>query len=261
MPHLQLNGARLFYRLDGHQELPVLVLSNALGTQHEMWELQVERFSEHFRLLRYDCRGHGRSDVPPGPYSIEDMARDVLALMDQLELDRVCFCGLSLGGMVGIWLGAHAPERITKLVLCNTAAQLGSQEMWNERIRIAQLEGMASLADAALERWLTPAFRERYPDATKRVRQMLVATPADGYAAAAAAVRDMDQRDALAALSAPTLIIAGTQDPATTPELARFMRERIPNARLVELDAAHLSNLEAEHAFTDAVLAFLLESP
>ena len=157
MPHIKINGVRIFYRFDGPQRAPVLLLSNSLGTDHEMWAHQVSRFTEHFRLLRYDSRGHGQSDAPPGPYSIDGLARDVIALLDELDLDRVSFCGLSMGGMVGIWLGAHAGNRLEKLVLCNTAAQLGPAEMWNERIRIAEQEGLAGLVEPTVQRWLSAA--------------------------------------------------------------------------------------------------------
>ena len=249
--------ARLFYRWDGPEGHPTLVLSNSLGTTHAMWEPQIAALSEHFRVLRYDSRGHGSSDVAPGPYDIALLADDVLALLNALELEHVKFCGLSIGGMVGIWLGANAPTRVEQLVLSNTSAHIGGPELWNSRIEAVRKGGMEALANTVIERWFTPRFRESNPEAVRRIRDMLLATPPEGYAACAAAVRDMDQRESLASIAAPTLVICGTQDPATPPEHGRFIAEHVPGARLVELDAAHLSNVEAAPAYNRTLLEFL----
>jgi len=264
MPFIEANGARIYYRFDGQEgALPasaapgVLVLSNSLGTDGGMWDPQMPDFTKRFRVLRYDTRGHGQSAVTPGPYSIDQLARDVIGLLDGLALKRVNFCGLSMGGMVGIWLGANAPERIDKLVLCNTAALIGPPQLWNARIENVRKGGMEAIAPAVIERWFTPAFRARAPEAVEPVRRMLIATPPEGYSAACAAVRDMDQRDALARIRAPTLVIAGTQDAATPPEDGRFIAEKVKDARYVELNAAHLSNIEARERFTTEVMGFL----
>jgi 3-oxoadipate enol-lactonase len=251
------DGVRLFHRWDGAAGAPVLLLSNSLGTALEMWDPQIPAFAERFRVLRYDMRGHGRSPVPPGPYSIAELGRDVLALLDANGVDRVRFCGLSMGGMTGMWLGCHAPERLEKLVLCNTSAQLGSPDQWNIRISIVQNEGMKGVAEGVIGRWFTPEFREREPQEVERVRRMLLETPPAGYAACCAAIRDQDQRDAICAVSVPTLVVAGARDPATPPEHSRIIASKIPGARIVELDAAHLSNIEARHEFTTSVLDFL----
>ncbi|HXH02116.1 MAG TPA: 3-oxoadipate enol-lactonase [Candidatus Competibacteraceae bacterium] len=259
MPFIDVDGARIHYRCDGPEEAPVLVLSNSLGTDLAMWDAQIPAFTQRFRVLRYDSRGHGQSAVTPGPYTIERLARDVLGLLDGLGLARIHFCGLSMGGMVGMWLGIHAPQRVARLVLCNTAACIPPAELWNARIEAVHQGGMAAIAEAVIGRWFTPVFRAQAPAVVERVRRTLEATPAEGYVACCAAVRDMDQRAAVARITAPTLVVAGTHDTATPPADGRFLAERIAGARYLELEAAHLSNLEAETRFTEGVLTFLTE--
>jgi len=257
MPFVDAAGARLFYRFDGPEDRPVLVLSNSLGTDLAMWEPQLAAFTGRFRLLRYDSRGHGRSEAPAGPYTIELLGRDVLALLDGLGLERVSFCGLSKGGMVGQWLGAHAGERLERLVLANTSACTGSPEVWDQRIATVRAQGMAAVVPALIDRWFTKPFQERAPDEVARIADMLRTTDPEGYAACCAAVRDMDQREAIRGIRVPTLVIAGRHDLATPPDHARLIAERVPGARLVELDTAHLGNVEAAEAFNRAVLDFL----
>ena len=257
MPIVDANGARLFYRFDGPPEAPVLMLSNSLGTELGMWEGQLPDFARRLRVLRYDSRGHGRSEVLPGPYRIEDLGRDALALLDALGVGRARFCGLSMGGMVGMWLGSNAAERIERLVLCNTSAQLGTPEIWNSRIELVHRGGMEAVTPTVLERWFTSEFRARAPQAVERVRSMLLATSPDGYAACCEALRDMDQLAAIGSIRAPTLVVVGEHDPATPPAHGRAIAERIRGATLVELKAAHLSNIEAAEQFTAAVLDFL----
>ncbi len=257
MPFVDAAGARLFYRFDGPEDRPVLVLSNSLGTNLGMWEPQLLAFSERFRLLRYDSRGHGQSDAPPGPYTIELLGRDVLALLDALGLERVSFCGLSKGGMVGQWLGVNAGERLDRLVLANTSAHTGAPEVWSNRIATVQAEGMAAIVPALIDRWFTKGFQEQAPETVARIAAMLRTTDPEGYAAACAAVRDMDQREAIRAIQVPTLVIAGRHDLATPPDHAELIAASIPGARLALIDAAHLGNVEAAEAFTAAVLDFL----
>jgi 3-oxoadipate enol-lactonase len=257
MPFADLADVRLRYQFDGPVGAPVLMLSNSLGTDLAMWEAQMPRLTRDHRVLRYDTRGHGQSAVPPGPYTIEYLGRDVVALLDQLALDRVTFCGLSLGGMTGMWLGAHAPARIARLVLANTAARVAAPELYNARIDKVNAGGVAAISDAVLARWFTPAFINREPATISAMKAMMERTSAAGYAACCAAIRDMDQRDELAAIGAPTLVIVGTHDGATPPADGRFLAERIPGARLAELDAAHLSNIEAAPAFNAALASFL----
>jgi 3-oxoadipate enol-lactonase len=259
MPNIDVNGVQVRYEIDGPGDGPVLMLSNSLGTDVSMWAPQVPAFSKRFRVVRYDTRGHGASGVTPGPYTIEQLARDAVALLDRLGIERAHFCGLSKGGMIGMWLGINAPQRINKLVLCNTSACIGAPELWNARIENVRKGGMEAIATAVLQRWFTPAFHERAPGTIEAMRRTLVATPPDGYIACCAAVRDMDQRAAIARIGAPTLVIAGSQDAATPPADGRFLAETIPGAKYVELEAAHISNIEVVDGFTDAVLRFLGE--
>lgn len=260
MPAVQLADGELFYSLEGPVDAPVLVLSNSLGTDLHMWDAQVAAFAEHFRVLRYDTRGHGQSLATEGPYSIEQNGRDVLALLDALHIERAAFCGLSMGGLIGQWLAINAPQRIQRLVLCNTAAKIGSPEVWNPRIDTVLRDGqtaMLALRDASIARWFTPEFAQAQPALVEPVVGMLAATSPQGYAANCAAVRDADFREQVASIVAPTLIVCGTADAVTTPEHGRFMQERICGAELVEFHAAHLSNVEAGELFTRRVLDFL----
>lgn len=257
MPFAHISDAHLRYELAGPEAAPVLVFSNSLGTTHRMWDSQIEAFSRHFRVLRYDTRGHGESSVTPGAYANEQLSRDVVGLLDALRLDRVYFCGLSMGGMAGMFLGAHVPKRLHKIVLCNTAAKIGTAETWNARIEAVQKGGMKAVAAAVLERWLTPGFRASHPAETKTVLEMLERTNPVGYAACCAAVRDTDERQSLAKVQVPTLVLAGKHDPAIPLADTRYLAEHIPAARYVEVSAAHLSNLEAKEEFNQAVLGFL----
>ncbi len=260
MPTVQLADASLNYRFDGPEGAPVLVLSNSLGTNLHMWDEQIPAFAEHFRVLRYDTRGHGESSVTPGPYSIEQLGRDVLAMLDALGIQRFSFCGLSMGGLIGQWLGIHAGARLERLVLCNTGAKIGTDQVWNERIEMVRLgrqQAMRDMRDASIARWFTPGFAQAHPSAAARITEMIASTSPDGYAANCAAVRDADYRELLGAVSAPTLVVCGTQDPVTTVEHGEFIRARVPGAQLLALEAAHLSNVEAGAAFTAPVLAFL----
>jgi 3-oxoadipate enol-lactonase len=257
MPTLEIKDAQIHYELSGPEQAPPLVLSNSLGTDLGMWDPQLRALSQDFRVVRYDTRGHGRSSVMPGPYTIEELAGDVLQLLDWLKLDRVYFCGLSMGGMIGMFLALRVPHRLQKIVLSNTAPKIGSPDIWNQRIQTVAKGGMQAVADRVLERWYTPEFRASSPAAVESSRQMLLNTPVEGYAAGCAAVRDTDQRHAIGSIRMPALIIAGSRDPVTTPADGRFMAKHIAGSTYRELSAAHLSNIEASSAFTMAVSAFL----
>ena len=256
MPFVDCGGVQTCYEMSG-DDRPVLVLSNSLGTNLSMWDPQMPQLEQHFRILRYDTRGHGRSSVAPGDYTIEQMGRDVLGLLDALRLERVYFCGLSMGGMIGIWLGIYAADRLHRLVLCNTAARIGTREMWNARIAALRRDGMRSVASAVIERWFTPEFRAASPKKVAHAQQMLENSPAEGYAASCAAIRDMDQCDSVGRIAAPTLVIRGAKDPVTPAADAQFLVNQIRGAASVELNAAHLSNVEQPEAFTEAVISFL----
>jgi 3-oxoadipate enol-lactonase len=259
MPRIQANGIQLYYELAGPAQAPLVMLSNSLGTRLEMWDAQMSALAERYRVLRYDSRGHGRSDAPPGPYTIELLADDALGLLDALGIERAHFCGLSKGGMVGQVLGARHGERLISLALCSTACHMPARELWNERIRVATEQGMAALADGVVERWFTEAFRREPGIAVDRVRQMIIDTPPHGYAACCAAIRDMDLRTLIRSIRVPTLVIVGEDDPATPPEKAREIQNLIPGAQLEVIpDAAHLLNIEQDVAF-GAALASLLD--
>ena len=257
MPIADINHISLHYQLEGDKDAPVLMLCNSLGTTLDMWEPQMATLLTQFQVLRYDARGHGQSAVPAGPYRIEQLGQDALALMDHLGLKRVHFCGLSMGGMTGMWLGTHHPQRIRRLVLCNTAAKLGTPELWNSRLAVLAREGMAGLTDAVLGRWFTSRFQARAPHVIERVRAMLLGTTAQGYEANVIAIREMDQLQDIGKIDVPTLVIAGRHDGSTPPELGRDIAQRIAGARYLELDAAHLSNWEQAGAFSVAVMDFL----
>ena len=253
----EVNRGRIHYRLDGAPEAPVLVLSNSLGADISMWEPQLPAFAQRFHVLRYDTRGHGASEVTPGDYTLDLLGRDVVGLLDQLQINRASFCGLSMGGLIGMWLGLRVPDRIDRLVLCDTGACIGSAESWNARIDAVRKGGLAAISSAVLERWFTPSCRERDPGAVDRFKQVFLRTSPEGYVANCAAIRDADLREAIAGIRAPTLVVTGTHDVATPPSGARFMADHIPGAQYVELDAAHISNVEAPQRFTEEVLRFL----
>jgi 3-oxoadipate enol-lactonase len=257
MPIAQFSDVRIHYEVDGDAGAPPLMLSNSLGTSLEMWQPQMTALAGRFRVIRYDSRGHGQSQVTPGPYSIAQLANDALGLLDELAIPRAHFCGLSMGGMVGMWIGINAPQRVDRLVLANTAAKIGTAEMWNARIDAVRKGGTASIASAVLARWFTSALLDTPTPMIAQMRSTFERTSADGYAASCAAVRDMDQRHLLGRIHAPALVIAGTEDFATPADDGRYAADHIPNSRYVELQAAHLSNIQAAPAFTQALMQFL----
>jgi 3-oxoadipate enol-lactonase len=239
----------LFHRVDGPEDAPALVLSNSLGTTHELWDAQIAVLVEHFLVLRYDQLGHGRSEVPPGPYTVEQLGRELLAIAPE----RFSFCGLSLGGAVGMWLGANDGDRLDRLVLAGTSAYFGPRERWIERAEIVRADGMVPLADATMERWFTPAFT-----GSALFRQMFLAVPPEGYAACCEAIRDWDFRSALDSVSVPTLVLVGSEDPATPPDQAQLIADGIPGAGLTVIqNAAHLLNVEQPDHFNRAVRNYL----
>lgn len=248
------DGCRIAYRFDGPQHAPVLLLSNSLGTDMGMWAPQVEAWTRHFRVLRYDSRGHGQSDAPMSGYSIDRLGRDAIELLDALGIGTVDFCGLSLGGMIGQWLGIREPHRLRRLVLANTSSYMGPPSAWDARIALVRENGMAPLAQASVDRWFTTAFSTQASEAIAPIREMLLATDPAGYAGCCAAIRDMDMRRAVTLIDVPTLVIGGSQDPATPPPHSEALARAIPRASLVMLDAAHLSNIERSRSFASAVM-------
>jgi 3-oxoadipate enol-lactonase len=261
MPFASIRNAQIHYSLDGPASAPVLVFSNSLGSNLSMWDAQATALAKNFRILRYDTRGHGQSSTTPGPYTIEQLAQDVLTLLDHLQFDRVHFCGLSKGGMIGMWLGANASTRLRKLVLCNTGAQLGSIDFWNARASSAENSGMSSISRSVADRWLSPDFRAAHPETYESLLKMIEATDPPGYAANCAAIRDFDFRHNLSSILVPTFVIAGAHDAAATPAQGQFLAAKIPSARSYsELPAAHLSNIECADRFTSELQAFLLSN-
>jgi 3-oxoadipate enol-lactonase len=252
--------------LNAHVEGPSdgrpLVLGGSLGATLAMWDAQVPALTRTHRVIRFDHRGHGRSPLPPGPYAMDDLGGDVVALLDRLGLQRVTYVGLSLGGMVGQWLAINAPERVDRLILISTSARMPPPESWHERAAAVREAGTtAAVADAVLGRWFTPGFAEREPQVIAEYREMVSSSPADGYAACCEAIADMDLRPALGRIAAPTLVLVGAQDPSTPPVHARTIAGGIPGARLEVLDpGAHLLNVERDEDVT-ALIRDHLERP
>lgn len=248
---------RLHHRVDGPPDAPALVLSASLGTTLEAWKPQAAVLSDAFRVVRYDRRGHGGSPVPPGPYSLDDLGRDALELLDELELERASWCGLSLGGLVGMWLGVEAPERIDRLVLACTTAAFLPREQWLERAERVREEGVAAIADAVVARWFT---RGAPPELVDRFREQLAGTPAEGYAACCEALADADLTGRLQAVAAPTLVLTGSDDLVVSAGAGAALAAAIPHGRHESIaGAAHIASAEQPDAFTQHVLDHLTE--
>jgi 3-oxoadipate enol-lactonase len=253
-----MSGCELHHTFAGPEAAGVVVLSNSLGTTLELWEPQVGPLARERRVLRYDMRGHGRSPVPETPYSIADLGTDLIGLLDRTGIERASLCGVSLGGMVSMWVAAHAPERVDRLVLCSTAAIMGPPESWTQRAALVRREGTVAVADSVVARWFTPAFAASEPDVVAGIRAQLAATPPEGYAGCCEAIREMDQRPDLHAISAPTLVISAEGDPSTPPAHARTIAGLIPAARLEVLDrGAHLVTVEAPDLVTPLISGHL----
>lgn len=257
MPLLTLDNARCYYRIEGRDDRPVLVLSHSLGQDHTMWDAQAADLSPYFRVLRYDIRGHGASDVTPGDYRIEQLAGDVLALADALGIERFAFCGLSLGGMIGQWLAGHAPQRLTAAVLANTSARADAETM-EQRRHAVRSGGMNAVVDLVMGRFFSPRLLTSDSPAVAASRRTLLATDPAGYTGCCAAIRDMNQTAILSQIEVPVLIVSGDLDVSLPwkghgEELARG----IAGSRVVHLPAAHLSNIETPRAFSAALLDFL----
>ena len=258
MPVIDADSCPIHVEIEGREQGPVLMLSNSLGADLHMWDDQAPAFAKEFRLVRYDRRGHGKSGVPRGPYSMERLGRDVLAILDALKIKKAHWCGLSMGGMVGQWLGANAPERIEKLVLCNNTCHYADKGPWNDRLKLLREKGTVNvLLAGTMERWFTKGFRDSHQQTIARLSAIFLATKLEGYIACGEAVRDMDHRALLPKIKAPTLIIAGQHDNACTVAMSEYLRDHIPGAKLVVFESAHISNIEQPEIFTKTVLDFL----
>ena len=259
MPYAEVNGTTLHYRFDGPEQGPVVMLSNALASDLNMWEFQVPAFVEAgYRVLRYDSRGNGHSAVPDGPYSIELLAADAVGLMDAFDLEKVHFCGLSKGGMVGQMLGSQFGDRLLSLILSSTAAHMTSREMWDKRIETVRKRGMAVVVDATIDRWFTKAGQIRLESSVEKVRRVILNTPVEGFCACCAAIRDMDQRESIRAVSTQTLVMVGEHDSGTPVSAAEHIHQGITSSELTIIsNAAHFVQMEQSSIFNQALLEFI----
>lgn len=257
MPNIERDGASIWYTVEGRDDAPTLLLIHSLATTHELWAQQMPALSDSFRIIRYDMRGHGRSAAPVGDITIEQLGRDALAVLDAAGVERANISGVSLGGLTAIWIGENAQDRVEKLVLANTAARIGTSDTWSARIRVVREGGMEVAADLAIPRWFTDGFRENHPDIMAAYRAMVLACPPDAYIGACAALRDADLRSDLPLISAPTLVVAGSEDRSTPPADSELLRDNLPDAHMELLSAAHLSNVERPGEFSALLRDFL----
>lgn len=258
--HIQANGIRIHCELEGSPSAPVITLSHSLATNLSMWEPQMEMLLKSYRVLRYDTRGHGESEVPMGPYSLEMLATDVTSMLEALEIKKTHFMGISMGGMIGQQLALQSPGAISSLILCDTSSQIPHEAwpIWDERIRIAETNGMEPHVVPTLERWFTSPFRKRHPEVMERIGAMIRSTDPRGYAGCSFAIRTLNLTDQIHKIRMPTLILVGEHDPGTPLSAAQALRQRIEASKLIVLKAAsHLSNIEQSKEFNDAVLSFL----
>lgn len=259
MPWLEHDNVRLYHEFDDGpaRAKPVLVLSNSLGTNLGMWEPQLDALRQHFRLLRYDQRGHGQSSVPDAPFGVAQLGGDVLALLDHYDIEVALFCGLSMGGLTGLWLAAYHGERFPRMVVTNTAALIGTQQSWNTRIAQVEQGGMASITETVLERWFTQGYRDTHASRVDIVKAMLLSTPDAGYNGNCGAIRDADLRAQLPNIRVPMLVIGGTHDISTPAAQTKLIADGVPGAQYVELSAGHLANWEQADGYTQALVSFL----
>ncbi|MFD1717990.1 3-oxoadipate enol-lactonase [Georgenia deserti] len=246
------------HEVTGEPEQPAVVLSNSLGTNLRLWDAQVPALAEHFRVIRYDSRGHGRSPVEPGPYSIEDLGGDVVALLDHLGIDRAYVVGISIGGLTAQYLAAAHPDRVRGIVVANSAPRLGQPDAWRDRAQRVTTEGMAAVATGVVQKWLTTAYARDHPETEAWLTDMLLANDPSGYAATCSALARADLREAIRSVTVPTLVIGGAADTSVEPQDTRTVAEAVRGAIYHELPTAHISNVEAADDFTRLVLGFLL---
>lgn len=256
MPDIEIDGARIWYTVEGRDSAPAVLLVHSLGTTHELWNEQMPALRGTYRVIRYDTRGHGRSTAQAGEFTIQQLGRDALAVLDAVNAENAVVCGISLGGITGIWLGQNATHRVRRLVLANTAARIGTREGWSTRMREVQEEGMKKAAEAVIPRWFTEDLRRRRPDVVARFLAMASACSLESYIAACAALRDADLRRDLHRITRPTLVIAGSRDVSTTVADAVYLRDNIADAHLEVLEAAHLSNVERPEEFSSLLKQF-----
>lgn len=254
---VKTNGVDTAYRFDGPENGRVILMSNSLMSNHTMWDWTIPALTDKYRVLRYDKRGHGSSGTTPAPYNMAQLADDAIALLDALDIKKVHFIGLSMGGMIGQQLGARYADRVHSLVLCNTASEMAPRNLWEDRLAMAKEKGIPAMAEPTLQRWFTPGFLKSSPQDIEKVKAMILGTGLEGYVGCGSAVRDMAQSVMLLKIKTPTLIIVGRQDPATTVDHATVLHKLIEGSKMVVIDnAAHLSNIEQPQVFNKAVRAF-----
>ncbi|KJF65587.1 3-oxoadipate enol-lactonase [Rhizobium nepotum] len=265
MPYLDLTSHRLHYRIDGDTDdgtgKPWLMFCNSLGTDLRMWDAQVVELSRHYRMLRYDCRGHGLSSAPPAPYTLTDLGNDVIALLDALDIARAHFCGLSIGGLTGQWLGLHARERFGKIVVCATAARIGTAESWSARIEAVRENGLGGLTAVTAMRWFTPVFNAAEPAIVGRILDSFAATSIDGYIGCCAALAGSDLRKDIDKIANPLLAISGEDDPVCPPSELEAIAAGVRQGRHVSLPGRHIVNVESASVFNPVLLEFFGSEP
>lgn len=261
MKHIEtfatVNGVRLHYRIDGRADAPWLTFCNSLGTDLTMWDPQVEALAGDFRILRYDRRGHGASGAPVGQYTVADLGGDVIALWDVLGIERSHFCGLSIGGLVGQWLALEAPQRLERIVVCATAARIGTPDGWQARIAQVRAQGLQSLGAGTVERWFTPEWAAAHPGEVEAIIARFLATDAEGYNGCCSAVGSADFHARLADIAVPLLAIAGSDDPVCPPSDLQAIADGVSDGRYASVPGRHICNLESPEAFNDALRGFL----
>lgn len=256
MPIVSLKQADIYYQFDDFYKKETLVFSNSLGADLSMWEQQVDILSHHYNILRYDTRGHGKSGSPKEPYTVADLGGDVIGLLDYLKLEKVMFCGLSMGGLIGQYLGIHHPERFSYIVLANTAAKIGNEKGWNDRIAYVSENGLESILEGTAERWFTQDFREEQKETVDNVLKIFAQTDLQGYINNCRVVRDADFTGQLTRLNVPVLIISGLYDAVTTPQDGLFLQQNLTGSKHFIINAAHLSSVEQTEDFSKFVLCF-----
>ncbi|WP_151714871.1 3-oxoadipate enol-lactonase [Acinetobacter sp. TUM15071] len=257
MSVFQSADAQIHYQTFGDPNAPALVFSNSLGTNYGMWQQQFNYFKEHFYVICYDTRGHGSSSTPTGPYTLQQLGEDVVRLLDHLKIEKAHFCGISMGGITGQWLAIHYPERFQRVVVSNTAAKIGQEQAWLDRAQLVRKQGLVPIATTAASRWFTDPFIQSHPTIVNNLCNDLSAGSANGYANCCEALAKADVREQLKDITIPVLVIAGTQDPVTTVADGQFMQQHIPDAKLVEINASHISNIEQAEQFNLALLHFI----
>ena len=257
MPTFTSNDAQINYQTFGDAAKPALVFSNSLGTNFKMWQPQIDFFAQDHFVICYDTRGHGGSEAPQGPYTIDQLGQDVVNLLDHLNIEKAAFCGISMGGLTGQWLAINRPERFNQVIVCNTAAKIGQEKAWLERASLVREQGLTPIASTAAGRWFTEAFVQSNPDIITKLSNNLGAGSPEGYASCCEALAKADLREQLKQVKIPVFIIAGQQDPVTTMEDGLFIQKQIFNSQLFNINASHISNLEQPEDFNNTIINFL----